>query len=97
MLYSQFVSQADFEKLRDYAQDLGVLTWQNEKKRTVVSVTFFIIIIFFTFQFKKNPWALSKLFNLYTLFPECLAETRCLNRYFECPSKKKVFWTMLCE
>uniref|UniRef100_A0A8D9DV28 General transcription factor IIH subunit 4 n=1 Tax=Cacopsylla melanoneura TaxID=428564 RepID=A0A8D9DV28_9HEMI len=36
VLYSQFVSQADFEKLRDYAQDLGVLTWQNEKKRTVV-------------------------------------------------------------
>lgn len=36
VLYSQFLSQADFEVLRDYAQDLGVLTWQNERRRTMV-------------------------------------------------------------
>lgn len=36
VLYSQFLSQADFDVLRDYAQDLGVLTWQNERKRTMV-------------------------------------------------------------
>uniref|UniRef100_A0A1B6C308 General transcription factor IIH subunit 4 n=3 Tax=Clastoptera arizonana TaxID=38151 RepID=A0A1B6C308_9HEMI len=36
VLYSQFLSQADFELLRDYAQDLGVLTWQNDKRRTIV-------------------------------------------------------------
>lgn len=37
VLYSQFMSQNDFETLRDYAQDLGVLVWQNERKRTMVS------------------------------------------------------------
>lgn len=36
VLYSQFMSQNDFETLRDYAQDLGVLVWQNERKRTMV-------------------------------------------------------------
>lgn len=36
VLYSQFMSQSDFETLRDYAQDLGVLVWQNERKRTMV-------------------------------------------------------------
>ncbi|RZF43990.1 hypothetical protein LSTR_LSTR007262 [Laodelphax striatellus] len=36
VLYSQFLSQADFEVLRDYAQDIGVLTWQNDKRRTMV-------------------------------------------------------------
>ncbi|KAG8259755.1 General transcription factor IIH subunit 4 [Homalodisca vitripennis] len=36
VLYSQFLSQADFDILRDYAQDLGVLTWQNDRRRTMV-------------------------------------------------------------
>lgn len=36
ILYSQFLSQADFEVLRDHAQDLGVLTWQNPQRRTMV-------------------------------------------------------------
>ncbi|XP_075216082.1 general transcription factor IIH subunit 4 marionette [Lycorma delicatula] len=36
VLYSQFLSQADFEVLRDHAHDLGVLTWQNERRRTMV-------------------------------------------------------------
>lgn len=36
VLYSQFLSQADFEMLRDYAQDLGVLIWQNDRRRTMV-------------------------------------------------------------
>lgn len=36
VLYSQFLSQADFEVLRNYANDLGVLIWENEKKRTMV-------------------------------------------------------------
>ncbi len=36
VLYSNFISQSDFETLRDYAQDLGVLVWQNDRKRTMV-------------------------------------------------------------
>ncbi|PSN55058.1 General transcription factor IIH subunit 4 [Blattella germanica] len=36
ILYSQFLSQADFEVLRDHALDLGVLTWQNPQRRTMV-------------------------------------------------------------
>lgn len=36
VLYSQFLSQADFEVLRDHAQELGVLTWQNTLRRTMV-------------------------------------------------------------
>lgn len=36
VLYSQFMSQSDFDTLRDYAQDLGVLVWQNDRKRTMV-------------------------------------------------------------
>lgn len=40
VLYSQFLSQADFEVLRDYAQDRGVLTWQNEKRRTMVCIIY---------------------------------------------------------
>nr|CAD7455154.1 unnamed protein product [Timema tahoe] len=36
VLYSQFLSQADFEVLRDHALDLGVLTWQNIPRRTMV-------------------------------------------------------------
>ncbi|KAK6624480.1 hypothetical protein RUM43_004165 [Polyplax serrata] len=36
VLYSQFLSQADFEALRDHANELGVLVWENDKKRTMV-------------------------------------------------------------
>ncbi|KAL4218784.1 General transcription factor IIH subunit 4 [Mactra antiquata] len=36
VLYSQFLSQGDFEKLRDYAKDLGVLVWDNNQKRVMV-------------------------------------------------------------
>ncbi|KAL3871360.1 hypothetical protein ACJMK2_039367 [Sinanodonta woodiana] len=36
VLYSQFLSQSDFELLRDYAQDLGVLVWDNPSKRVMV-------------------------------------------------------------
>uniref|UniRef100_A0A671R6N3 General transcription factor IIH subunit 4 n=1 Tax=Sinocyclocheilus anshuiensis TaxID=1608454 RepID=A0A671R6N3_9TELE len=36
MLYNQFLSQADFEVLRDRAQDLGVLVWQNPAHRVIV-------------------------------------------------------------
>lgn len=42
VLYSQFMSQNDFETLRDYAQDLGVLVWQNERKRTMVRKLYFL-------------------------------------------------------
>ncbi|KAL0279244.1 UNVERIFIED_CONTAM: hypothetical protein PYX00_000848 [Menopon gallinae] len=36
VLYSQFLSQADFEVLRDRANELGVLVWENDRKRTMV-------------------------------------------------------------
>lgn len=36
VLYSQFLSQGDFELLRDYARDSGVLTWDNPSKRVMV-------------------------------------------------------------
>merc|ERR550532_521064 len=36
VLYNQFLSQSDFDMLRDYAKDLGVLIWDNEEKRTMV-------------------------------------------------------------
>lgn len=36
VLYSQFLSQSDFNVLRDFAQDLGVLVWQNDKRRTML-------------------------------------------------------------
>ncbi|XP_023290577.1 general transcription factor IIH subunit 4 isoform X2 [Orussus abietinus] len=36
VLYSQFLSQADFEVLRDHALSTGVLIWQSERKRTMV-------------------------------------------------------------
>ncbi|XP_060582380.1 general transcription factor IIH subunit 4-like [Ruditapes philippinarum] len=36
VLYSQFLSQSDFEKLRDYAKELGVLVWDNNNKRVMV-------------------------------------------------------------
>lgn len=36
VVYNQFLSQADFVVLRDYAQKINVLTWQNERTRTMV-------------------------------------------------------------
>ncbi|XP_041984335.1 general transcription factor IIH subunit 4 [Aricia agestis] len=36
VVYNQFLSQADFTALRDYARGAGVLTWQNERTRTMV-------------------------------------------------------------
>lgn len=34
--YNQFLSQGDFVTLRDYAQSIKVLIWQNERTRTMV-------------------------------------------------------------
>lgn len=34
--YNQFLSQGDFITLRDYAQSIDVLIWQNERTRTMV-------------------------------------------------------------
>ncbi|XP_020626918.1 general transcription factor IIH subunit 4-like isoform X1 [Orbicella faveolata] len=36
VLYNQFLSQADFETLKKYAEDLGVLMWANSSKRVIV-------------------------------------------------------------
>lgn len=36
VLYSQFLSQSDFELLSNYASDLGVLVWSNPSKRVMV-------------------------------------------------------------
>ncbi|XP_064457313.1 general transcription factor IIH subunit 4-like [Ornithodoros turicata] len=36
VLYSQFISQGDFQMLRNYASDLGVLIWDNPSKRVMV-------------------------------------------------------------
>lgn len=36
VLYNQFLSQADFEVLKNYAQELGVLVWHNPSRRTMV-------------------------------------------------------------
>nr|XP_005998214.1 PREDICTED: general transcription factor IIH subunit 4 [Latimeria chalumnae] len=36
VLYNQFLSQVDFELLRNYARDLGVLVWENPTKRLMV-------------------------------------------------------------
>ncbi|XP_013394189.1 general transcription factor IIH subunit 4 [Lingula anatina] len=36
VLYNQFLSQTDFELLRDYARDIDVLVWENPQKRTMV-------------------------------------------------------------
>ncbi|KAJ8717562.1 hypothetical protein PYW07_005492 [Mythimna separata] len=36
VVYNQFLSQADFVVLRDYAKQQGVLTWQSERSRTMV-------------------------------------------------------------
>ncbi|XP_058128708.1 general transcription factor IIH subunit 4 [Anopheles ziemanni] len=36
VVYNQFLSQADFITLRDYAQSISVMIWQNERIRTMV-------------------------------------------------------------
>lgn len=36
VVYNQFLSQADFITLRDYAQSINVLVWQNDRTRTMV-------------------------------------------------------------
>ncbi|KXJ19425.1 general transcription factor IIH subunit 4 [Exaiptasia diaphana] len=36
VLYNQFLSHEDFETLRKYAEDLGVLIWANSTKRVVI-------------------------------------------------------------
>ncbi|GBP25834.1 General transcription factor IIH subunit 4 [Eumeta japonica] len=36
VVYNQFLSQTDFVVLRDYARAQNVLTWQNERTRTMV-------------------------------------------------------------
>lgn len=36
VVYNQFLSQADFITLRDYAQSISVLVWQSERNRTMV-------------------------------------------------------------
>jgi transcription initiation factor TFIIH subunit 4 len=36
VLYSEFMSASDFDKVRRYAEDLGVLTWSNPGKRLMV-------------------------------------------------------------
>jgi transcription initiation factor TFIIH subunit 4 len=36
VLYSQFLSQGDFEILRNYARDAGYLVWDNASKRAMV-------------------------------------------------------------
>lgn len=36
VVYNQFLSQADFTVLRDYARAQRVLTWESERARTMV-------------------------------------------------------------
>lgn len=36
ILYNDFLSQPDFDILRDYAKDLGVLTWEDPRRRVLV-------------------------------------------------------------
>ena len=36
VLYNQFLSVPDFETVRSYAEQMGVLIWSNTQKRTVV-------------------------------------------------------------
>lgn len=36
ILYSQFLSHSDFSILRDFAQEHGLLVWQNDQKKTMV-------------------------------------------------------------
>lgn len=36
VLYNQFLSQADYELLRNYSQDRGVLVWKNDQTRVMI-------------------------------------------------------------
>ncbi len=36
VLYNQFLSAADFETVRSYAEQLGVVIWANSRNRTVI-------------------------------------------------------------
>ncbi len=36
VLYNQFLSHADFDTVRNYANSIGVSVWANDKNRTVV-------------------------------------------------------------
>ncbi|CAG5122400.1 unnamed protein product [Candidula unifasciata] len=36
VMYNQFLSQSDFELLRNYAKDIGVLTWEMAEKRVII-------------------------------------------------------------
>lgn len=36
VLYNQFLSVADFEVVKHYAENLGVLIWANATNRTIV-------------------------------------------------------------
>jgi hypothetical protein len=72
VLYSQFLSQADFDILRDYAQDLGVLTWQNERRRTMVRCNLFSILCkkYLVF-FHPTKTDFCEKINLFPLYLHC--------------------------
>ncbi|BFZ20616.1 hypothetical protein BsWGS_23655 [Bradybaena similaris] len=36
VMYNQFLSQSDFELLRNYAKDIGVLVWEMAEKRVII-------------------------------------------------------------
>ena len=36
VLYNQFLSQADFELVKNYAESLDVCVWFNDRNRTVI-------------------------------------------------------------
>ena len=36
VLYNQFLSQADYETVKNYADGLGCVVWNNDLKRTLV-------------------------------------------------------------
>jgi len=36
VLYNQFLSQADFELVKNYAENTGHLVWSNSRNRTVI-------------------------------------------------------------
>ena len=36
VLYNQFLSAADYEMVKRYAEDLGVVIWSSAKNRTIV-------------------------------------------------------------
>lgn len=44
VLYSQFLSQTDFEVLRDHALSTGVLIWQSERFIFILNILFIYIL-----------------------------------------------------